>query len=767
MKNKHVTRLIALVTSMSCLALTGCSSFVGEDVASYPLDSMLTKQEVVDYYAKALEYDAIVSKNITVHETTYETKDIEGEKAERLKQLTEQAETLLGQDSFEINEANLKIMSEDTFNYIKGVIDNYVLTDGKLLSIKGALGYYFVDVDYTISAKTPGQFNQLTSLIGLNGAFYQHYDDSYSLDTAYLSTVVDDLNEYYYENNIMKCASFDSGTKVFQVVDGIAPIVKKQPLNENISNLPTSSDTLESTDLGTDVDTVDSELNDTLDTEDTENIEGVEDEIMNLPGDSTEDAEVSDIEATNLDDITVEDEELTSDIVEDGTAQNDIIQDDIMLIDETDTTITAQTAITSDKSVNSVVASERKIQFDTSEINSVVGSSLRQAAKMPNLTTVYNIPSAEGNISGYGIYSAGSGGLRIFGFDRSKISGHITLRYVFKDASNGSGEILGTNIYCTEEEITNGINVASNNVLIPDFLMSQFEQTIERADRVQMNCDLSGMMSGHIYEDMGFAVLRGYKEQYTGINKCMSTVRQVIARDTTNNAYLLEIETTYIEGAKDVDCYGTYRDKYYIVIQQQGDEFKIVDQVRASRDVVSEPPINPDSTTQKRLVALNLSGEVPEDSKEQIKGLMSDLYTAGTNRLLRGPKDITVNGETVTLEKGIYDCFQNDTSILSEEDLEYANSKLRNALIKHGTDVSSIYSGTVTEWIGGYENQAEFTAEELITYAGTGEGHYMQVYYLVSCLNDVWVIDERTVLDEYDITEQTELNNIKERVGQN
>jgi hypothetical protein len=246
----------------------------------------------------------------------------------------------------------------------------------------------------------------------------------------------------------------------------------------------------------------------------------------------------------------------------------------------------------------------------------------------------------------------------------------------------------------------------------------------------------------------------------------MSTIRQIIERNTTYNVYLLELETTTIEGPRDVDCYGTYKDKGYMVIQQQGNEFVIMDYIRISRSMISEPPINPDSTIQKRLVALNLAGEIPEDSKEEITSLMSDLYTAGTNRLLRGPKDITVKGETITLEKGLYDCFQDDSDILSTTELEYTMSKLTNALIKHGADVSSVYSGIISTWNGGYDNQAEFTTEELITYNGRDDAYYMEVYYLVSKLNDKWVIDERTILDEEEITNAVDIQTIKERVGQ-
>lgn len=766
-------KVISLILAMSCLTvtITGCSSsFISEDVASYPLETPLTTQEVIDYYSKALDYDAVVSKNITVHKTNYVTQDIEGEKAERLKDLASQAQTILSGNEYILSEQNLRLVSPDTFNYIKCAIDNEVLSNGRVVDITGALGYYFVDMQYDLSPKTPGTFNQLTSLVGLNGAFYENFDGTFSIDTNYMKVIVEKMNEYFLENLIVKNASFDDGTVIFKIEDGVVPVVNTGSFISP-SNLP--SDT-----------TGQGELESTEGTEEDNAGEGVVDDNLTLPEDPADEAvsngeNAEGTEGTENTNEATEDNTEESDIQpsedvennEEGTEENgeDTEIDEANMVDENGNQLSledAMAALDGSQTYSSIVAADRKIQFDSSLINEVIGSSLKQKATVPDLSLVYNIPAPEGDISGYGICMAGGNGLKVFGFDRNALAGDITLRYVFKDDPNGTGDIIGKNIFILEENITNGINVASNNVLIPEFLMTEFDKVIERADRVQSNCDISGIMSGHLYEDMGFGILRGFKEKSTGIHKCMSTIRQVINRDTSNNSYLLDVETTTIEGAKDVDCYGTYKDKSYVVVQQQGNEFKIIDWIRTSRNVVSEPSINPDSTIQKRLVALNLAGEIPEESKIAIKDLVSDLYTAGTNRLMRGPKDITVKGQTITLEKGMYDCFQNDTSILSSEQLEYMNSKLRNVLTKHGTDVSAMYSGTVTEWIGGYENQAEFTTEELVTYSGTGDGYYMEVYYLVSKLNDVWVIDERTVLDEKEITESTELENIKSRVGQ-
>lgn len=723
MRKKHLTKAIALFSVM-CISLTGCNSFISEDVASYPLAATMTSAELIDYYAKALEYDSVISRNVTVHETRYEMKDIEGEKSEVLKDLAHQCEAILGSNTYTPTESSLRLISKNTYDYVKGVIDNEVLTDGKVQNIRGALGYYFVDIQYNISSKIPGTFKDAVNIVGLNGAFHKDYLGRYIVDEQYMSVIVDKLNEYYYSNGINKCATYDYSASTIKILDNTAPKVSEAFVDAYVE--PTAGNDSEFT-------------NDGL-----ENNNSDTGEILNAPGDEEEtDEEISDIETSN--------EEATDDSTQVVVNQNN---QSVVTIDEN----TNYTIVTPDS---------RRLKLDVGLINKVIGSSSKEAAMIPELDFIYTKPINEGTLSGLGIFTAGGNGLKTFGFDRDKLSGTITLRYVFKDDSDGTGDIVGVNIYAVDEEITNGINVSSNNVLIPEFLMSEFEQLIDRADRVMVNNDLAGMMSGNIYEDIGVGVLRGYREKSTGIHRYMSTIRQVINRDTANNSYLLEVETTVMEGAKDVDEYGTYKDIAYVVIQQQDNKFIITDWCRVSRTLVNEPSIDPDSNVQKRLIALNLAGVISDDSKDSIKTLLGNLYTAGTNRLLRGPKDIVVDGQTQTLEKGMYDCFSSDSTILSSDELEYENSTLRNILVKYGTDVQAFYSGTVTEWIGGYEDQVEFTTEELVTYMGLNKGHYMQVYYLAHIENDEWVIAERTVLDEYDINDADKLAAVQERVGQN
>lgn len=751
MKNKKLLRIVAILSASSML-MTGCSSFVSEDVASYPLAPSMTSAELIDYYAKALDYDSVVSRNVTVHETKYEVKDISGAKADRLKELAAQCEALLGQNEYNATEESLKILSYDTYEYIKSTIDNEVLTDGKVENITGALGYYFVDIKYNISAKQPGSFKDLASMVGLNGIFRENYLGEYLVDTSYVTVMITKLNEYYSANRIAQHAIWDSAANTVRIVDGEAPAGANTVVIEENNGYVPEEGFLDGTDEGflDGTDEIDEESLET--SEESDNTETEEEASETNTDEDVADSENTD--ETSLDDV------VDGDITEPETTESEPI------LPITNNEVEVISEVSQSGKYTIVTPSNRRPQLDIELINEIAGSSVRQLSVCPSLDMMYTKPTAEGTMSGYGIYTAGGNGLKTFGFDRSKLDGTITLRYVFKDDTAGTGNIYGVNIYVTEEDITNGINITDNNVLIPEFLQSQLEQLIERSDRAQVNYDLSALMSGAIYEDLGIGMLRANKNKNTNVNKYMSKIRQVISRDTANNSYLVEVETTTIEGPKDVDAYGTYKDIYYVVVQQQDDKFIITDWLRSSRIMTSEPPINPDSNVQKRLIALNLAGTISDDTKEYIKELLGHLYTSGTNRIAYGPREVTINGQTVTINYGMYDCFSSDTSVLSADDLEYQNSTLRNTITKKGMDIKAVFSGTVTEWIGGYENQAEFTTEELITYQGLNCGHYMQVYYLVSLENDRWVIDERNVLDEYEISDAETLSTVQGRVGQ-
>lgn len=60
------------------------------------------------------------------------------------------------------------------------------------------------------------------------------------------------------------------------------------------------------------------------------------------------------------------------------------------------------------------------------------------------------------------------------------------------------------------------------------------------------------------------------------------------------------------------------------------------------------------------------------------------------------------------------------------------------------------YSGAITEWVGGNDTQVELQTEEIWVW-NTGTAEYQTVYYLLSNMENKWVIDQRTVLSSQSI----------------
>ena len=771
--SRTLRKVMALgLAGVMALSATGCSSIIADDVTSYPLASMQSKQEIMDYYAASMDYDTVVRRNNEVHEEEYVIRDVSDERYAEIETLVHQAEQVLGMSVYP--EGVEKLVSEDVFMYMKATLDDLTLNNGRIDNIGQALGFYFADVTYDISPRTPGSFTQLTTLLGVNGAFVTDPYGNDMLDIPFLKLAVDRINEYNFKNKIAEEVSFDEETMTLMVTIGKIPDGSQfgQPVtsgglleNGFGSELP-EQETLDFGDgtdeFGNPVDGSeageengegDSGWNEArVDSERT----GVFASRLNTDAvETTEDdaeAVVDDAEAVENPETTPDDGEVVDMTGFEG--DGDELIDPASLEGEGETEEEGpHIGMTNNGMIyQSMVSDDRKPVINIENFNTVVGSSVRRTAYMPALQLVYNIPEAEGTISGFGLYPAGDAGLRLFGFDRSTLAGTVTLRYVFKESVTGSGEIEGVNIYLSDEQMSSGINVASGNTVIPEFLESQLEQLIERADRIEANFDLSAYMSGNIYEDMGPALKRGVIENYGNTLKVMSTIRNVLNKDSENNVYLLDVETTLMDGAGSADAYGTYRDKSYIVVQQQGDKFVIIDRLRYSRETYKEPQIHTDSVIEKRLIALNLSGDVADADKTDITSLMDDLAFAGTARANRAAEEYKFRGETVTVNRGVMDIFNSDTEMLSTEKRDYLVAQLASQLSKMGADVASDYSIEITEWLGGYENQVEFMTEELINYLGKDHGLYMECYYLVSKMHDEWVIDERRVInsEEYD-----------------
>lgn len=690
---KMYKRFIAgLLAVASAASLSGCSTMMGEDPTTIPLEPELTTDEVKEYYKESLSFDAVVTKNLDVDTTNYELHDVTDQaKMDQLEAIISRTIGLLGQMSYTYNMENDLALDEETYHYIKAYLNDRTLSNANVVSVSQALGHYFIDVEFDVSPANIGTFTNAASLLGLNGAFvHSNYENTDKIDTAYMLQAVQKLNEYYSENGILnQRASFNESTSLFST-DPTATTVQPD------FTTSTAEDTSTATTTGG--------------TEATEGTEGAE---------GAEGAEGT--EGTKA----------TTDRVDAVAATSSVI-------------------------------SIRHPNVDLKTFNTVVGSSTRTAAYFPSLELVYNVPAQSGQISGIGILPCGTGGLTNFGFNRSTMTGKMTLRFVYKDDVEDPDIIENINVYPVFSEITTGIS-NTNSEVTADFVNEQLSIAIQEADRAMMNVDLTALMTGEVFADMGAAVLRGYENSHVNVLRQMSTIRRVITRDLASRSYLVEVETLRQEGPKGADVYGTYRDMSYVVIQQQGQDFTITDWIVMTRRMQIEPEINPDSAIVKRLVALSLAGEVSSEAKEGVQQVLDNLYTASTYRILTGPSEVQTADGTRTIEFGMYDCFNRDPQMLSQSDFDSMNSELRGLLVKNGVNVGATMDGLVTEWIGGAENQVELMTEEVITYQGRDDGVYMITYYLLSNMEDKWVIDERQVIEQQDVSGES-LSTIVNRI---
>lgn len=613
MRNK----LIIITISTSMLFTSGCAFKSSSPAKDLPLVEALSEKEVIDYYKEALKYESIVERNIQVHEVTYELKEMSNSVKPKVRELKNAIEKELYSHTYK----NSNMLSEQQYYYIKSIIDDKILTNGKIIKEAESLGYYFMDVEYDIAKNNTGKFLEKAQYLGIHGAFKKDVYGNVSFDERFIKV--------YDQKAAGAITIIDDAADNFQ------------------------SDTIEY--------------------------------IDNQEENSTEQVR-ADFNNTYI---------------------------------------------------------GRKIQLDISTYNKLSGSSLNQTAFMPPLKMVYETNKESGVMSGFGIYPQGEFGLKTFEYNRNQLRGKLVLRFVFKQDILNKEKINFTGVYPVSISIDNKLEDAEQ--LVPDFVREEIEKIVERSDRAICNNDISALMSGNIYNDIGVAVLNGLYQNNTYLLRKISNVEKVIGRK--DNYYLVQVVSMIQEGPRGTNAYGTYKDTYQMVIEQQGLKFIINDYVLIKRELIKEPQFELDSSIIKRLAALGLRGTISEESKEAIKELLNGLYQASTDRKL----------------KGMYDSFNDDTTLLSSSHKEYLNSQLRGWLVRYGVNVKSTYKGIVTEWIGGADNQVELITEEIIIYEGQDTAQYMQMYYLVSNLNNKWVIDEMKALEIRDISGE-ELEQIKARI---
>lgn len=723
MVKQYFKKAVAIALAAALIVSTsGCQmNIVGTDAAKIPLQPALTQQEVIDYYAKALDYDTVVSRAVETNKNTYVVNPVENvEKRKQVEDALAETTKLLQTPDYTATEDTQQYLSDSLYNYVRAALNDKLLTNGQIKEMSQALGYYFVDVEYDISAAPTGTFKPAASLLGMNGAFhYQETTNTDYIDNLYVSRAINGLNDYYTANNLGLEAKYDTATQLFSISQKQASTSES---GANTNSQPANGDAGETTG----------------------NLDNTEVPVTSTPETTSE--------ANTAPDTT-----------SDAASAPDTASES----SETSTLETPSESQTGTTGSSTYKMAPRTTGVDLNLLDKVVGYG-NYSSYVPKLDMVHEQTPNTSGICGIGLYPSGSFGLANFGFDRDQLSGKCTLRFLFKEELTNPSNLSCENIYVKYYQIDSGIN-AENDNNIPDFLKTEFESLIERADRAVANVDITGLINGNIFNDIGMGVLVGYTSNFGNVTRQISTLRRIISRDIEKNSYLVEIERYRTEGAKSADVYASYKDTINAVIEQDGDQFVITDWIVMDRQLVTEPDINPDSETAKRIVSLGLTGEVSEENKTAVSGLLNDLYTASSYRILNGPQTVD-NGtadtaDDVTVYKGMYDCFDSNVEMLSSSKKEELNANIRSLLVKFGTGTSATMNGAITQWIGGADNQVELTTEEVINYQGRDEGVYMTCYYLMSNMENEWVIDDIQILSKEELNGEG-LKAVVDRINQ-
>ena len=707
------------------MSLAGCSKT--QKINELPTTGFSSTKDVRDYYKAQMNYDNVVTRTSDVNYTSYEKHSVDTATSEKILAAQKAIEQLLSQNVYDPNAEGAKFMDEQAWAYFKSDIEDKELYDGTPSQVTEADGFYFVDVLYKMkSTNAIGSFTNYTPLVGINGAFVRDSQDTDYVEPYYLASICTALNNYYIEQGDQTRLSYDGVTFTVQK-DGVANVMDvPDEFYDEVVNGP-AEDPNAATDTAV-------------------NAEGT---AATAPGDDTagETTDGETAETETADDTTDGTTETPTDGTETPTDGAETPTDgaetptDGAETPEESGEVTIQEGwdgLITDESVSQMEGRENPI--DINVINSLVGASLRSRAYLPRIDLVYTVTDSSA-LSGWAIYPQGSHDLVSYGYDRNGVNGECLVRYVFKQDLDDPTKILGYNAYVVSETNNYGIENSGNTVFVADYVTTELQKVIERWDRAVVNNDLPGMQSGNLLSDMGMGIDYAYKFSNGNIIRRMSTMRKVLGRNTEDNTFLLDVETYTEEGSKSSDVTGTYISEYYVTVKQIGQNFYITDWALQKREMQREPDIHPDKQTQRRLVALNLSGDVSDATREEIRSFMADYYLA-SNKLAGNDYEYTNNGTTVT-KRGLYSLVDNDKQMLDEDARQDMLETIVNYMQKNGGATN--YVGSITEWIGGTDTQVEIQTEELWVWK-SGTAEYQSVYYLLSHMEDQWVLDQRTVL---------------------
>lgn len=754
-RNKYKFTTIVLATSMLACNMTACAPLSnilhrnGDKVASVFIGDGIREQqfaklqEVKDYYAEAIKYNQVSTRpavDAALIQAEYNTVDQGSKTYVKLKDA-------LNNVRLEHNKVYDYTIPTGLHDYIKSFTDDLALTDAAIVRAKEFGGYYYLTVKYKTQKNNHGSFKNQANYMGIDGVIVYDQNGQEYIDTQYLDAVITKMNPVLEAAGKPTLINFENDE--LTKYNPQATYTGEDRVNNSTEDILTSGVPLDVPDTPADPD---------------------------LPGDpavtgesvpESEAASVENTETSETQSETAGEMNVAAENIEETTQAT---ESSYIPEDTTSTNVAALEATYTDRFGNFVdkvgVNNIDRLTWNPTLINDTVGTVNKQIPFIPSINMVYNPAGTLGELNGFGMYDQGKAGLQDFGFVKGDEQGDIVITYVFKqdiripdrleyvfsyvndynsnnksihDAKSKFGGVITEFVDEARAKKVSDGNVLPEEVdierikaeftgpqiTVPTFLKDKLVNIVDEVDRAVNDKNVQVLMDGTVIEDVGLGMKYAAYTKSADITSFQSNIQRIVARH--GNEYLLEVERSVIDAPKDTGVAGEYRDTYFVVVRQEGTDFRYNDEYLVRRVTASVPVVNPEDTSIRRLITLNLSGAVDANTAKNITDQVFNRFTENMN----------------TKNIDYQDVFNKDENLLSSDRRAYLISKVASQAMAMGENSKWTWTVKPSNWIAGSDNQAELTTREFISYNDNKDGGlYIENYYLVSKYGTEWKIDD-------------------------
>ena len=206
-------RILSIII-LTVILISGCSN-KANNYKSIKLESALTTQEVLDYYVKELSYESITQYS-NLNTEVLEYNNVVGDMKE--KAINSYKDVIRDYKATEAYK-----MSKYNHEYLKAFLDDLVINEKEIISVKEAMGYYYVEVLYDTVANKVGTVKDVAKYVGISGVIIEDYEGETAIDENYLENAIFEVNKHRRLNNkdslpVEPIAKFDTGKNKIELV---------------------------------------------------------------------------------------------------------------------------------------------------------------------------------------------------------------------------------------------------------------------------------------------------------------------------------------------------------------------------------------------------------------------------------------------------------------------------------------------------------------------------------------------------------------------